>query len=98
MEKLHFASLIYEHQAIQPVQTARKQQTAVTSLEFVLDKDLIFPFSWQELGLCERGFFLFMLSSGGQAGQRLEGKTVWSYFTQARLQLVFNHTSAMPNI
>jgi len=59
------------------VQTASKQQTAVTSLEFVLDKDLIFPFSWQERGMCERGFFLFILSPGGQTGERLGGKTVW---------------------
>ena len=61
------------------MQTARKQQTAVTSLEFVLDNDLIFPFSWQERGMCERGFFLFILSPGGQTGGRLGGKTVWSY-------------------
>lgn len=55
-----------------------KQQTAVTSLEFVLDNDLIFPFPGQEHGTCERGFFLFILSLGGQKGRRLGAKTVWS--------------------
>lgn len=29
--------------------------------------------------MCERGFFLFILSPGGQTGGRLGGKTVWSY-------------------
>lgn len=66
MERLHF---IYEHQA-----TQRKQQTAVISLEFVLDNDLISP--WQEHCVCEGGFFLFIVSLGGQKGIKLGGKTV----------------------
>lgn len=61
LEKLHFASLIYEHQAIQPMQTARKQQTAVTSLEFVL-KIWSFPFPGRSL-VCVRevSFYLCCL-------------------------------------
>lgn len=93
MEKPHLQSLISEHQAMQPAQTAKKQQTAVTSLMFVLDKDLIFPFSRQQLGLCERAFFLFILSPGGQAGGRLRGTAAWHYFPQVCLKLQFLATS-----
>lgn len=56
-----------------------KQQRAVTWLQFVLDNDLIFPFSLQEHGICKRGLFLFILSLGGQKGRQLGEKTVWSY-------------------
>lgn len=61
------------------MQTARKQQTAVTSLLFVLDKDLIFPFSWQERGMCERGFFYLYCLLEVKKEEDWEEKQAWSY-------------------
>lgn len=43
-------------------QSQYRQQRAVTSLEFVLDNDLIFPFPWQEHGMCERFHFVYIVS------------------------------------